>query len=1082
MSSIRPRRWLALWTVLLLSLAATANAQTGAASITGLVLDETGGALPGVTITATNQATNVTYVGVTNEAGNYTITSVPLGTYVIKAELTGFRTAATASVRLEAKQVARFDFKMAVGQIQETVVVEGVSPILQTETATVGEVITAETVTALPLNGRNSSQLSLLMTGALTPNPGSFNSARNSGGGGRPYVNGHREQTNSYLLDGVDMTETVDNRVAYQPNPDALAEISVETNNYAADVGNVAGAVISSILKTGTNRFRGNAFEFYRNSDFDANRWENNRAGAAKPERTQHIFGGTFGGPIVKNKLFFFANYQNTVLSEPGTQLASVAPAEWRAGDLSGVTSVIRDPLTGQPFPGNIIPANRISAVARAILSDTKNYPLPNRAPSSGLVSNNYVGQTATETRAPQGDVRVDYNPSNNDRFFGRLSIAEFTSTGTTRAIPLFFGGLTEAPFRNYAFNWNHIFGSTLVNEALVGYNKINNITSLTDWAGVGNANATYGIPGGQPIAGLSAINMGSGLSSIGSAATLEDNLPTVFQIQDKLTWTKGRQLLKFGGQWLRYNQQRYYAGNNGALGTFTYSATFTGFAFADFLLDLVQSKGRGGGDPDNPWTHKQNRISLYVQDDIKVTPNLTVNAGLRWAYTSPLVEKNNRQANFNLQTGAQVIAKDGSIEDRALYRPYYNGWEPRIGASYRFGERWVFRAAYGISQFMEGTGSNLRLPMNPPFFFESNVIYDTTSGAGSAASGFSGLVPGTTPSGNVRAWNPELRPQFTHQWNVFAEYLLTSSTSVNVGYVGHDANNLVVAYEGNQPLPGVGDPSTWAPLGTRRPLIGPLPLVTTIATTGSLAYSDYQSLQASVRQRNMHGLELLASYTLAEAKSNSIGFYGSGGVNTQGAYWQNAYDPDDGYGPSFFDARHNFTVAASYELPFGRGKHWGSDWSGVMDAILGGWTLSGIFQGRSGFPVTVTDSRGSSLQAVRGNERPNCVGDWKPSNQSIDNWIDINAFQRAAPGTWGNCRVGSVRAPGYTNIDMTLGKRFSAGGDRYFEFKLEAFNVLNQVAYGPPARNFGDPNTFGKVTSTIGNPRIVELGLKFYF
>jgi len=1081
MFSIRPWRRLAPWALLLALLPATASAQTGAASITGLVADETGGALPGVTMTATNQATNVPYVVVTNNAGNYTITSVPIGTYLIKAELTGFRTATSTPIRLEANQIARFDVKMLVGQIQETVEVSGVSTVLQTETSTVGEVISAETVTALPLNGRNSSQLALLMTGALTPNPGSFNSARNSGGGGRPYVNGHREQTNSYLLDGVDMTETVDNRVAYQPNPDALAEISVETNNYAADVGNVAGAVISSVLKSGSNSFKGNVFEFYRDSDFDANTWENNRSGAPKARRTQHIFGGTFGGPIMKNKLFFFGNFQQTKLEQPGSAVASVAPAEWRAGNLSNVTTPIRDPLTGQPFPGNIIPAGRISPVARALLADTGKYPLPNRGATSGLVSGNFVGESLSQTSAPQGDVRVDYNPSNNDRFFGRISIAEFTQETTKTAFQLIPGGRTEAPFRNYAFNWNRIFGATLVNEALVGYNKINNISALNAF-GIGNANATYGIPGGQPIEGLSSIQMGSGLTNLGSPATLEDNLPTIFQIQDKLTWTKGRQLLKFGGQWLKYNQQRYYAGNNGALGLFAYTGTFTGFAFSDFLLDQVQRKGRGGGDPDNPWTHKQNRISLYVQDDIKVTPNLTVNAGLRWAYTSPLVEKDNRQSNFDLRTGVQVLAKDGSIEDRALYEPYYNGWEPRIGAAYKFGEKWVFRAGYGISQFMEGTGSNLRLPMNPPFFFESDVTYDATTGGGSVATGFVGLVPGTKPSGQVRTWNPGLRPQFTRQWNLFAEYLLTPSTSVNVGYVGHDANNLVVAYEANQPLPGVGDPTTWAPLQTRRPWYPTAPLITNSSTTGSLGYSDYNSLQMSVRQRQYHGLEMLASYTLADAKSNSLGFYGSGGVAAQGAYWQNSYDPSNGYGPSFFDARHNLTLAASYELPLGKDKKWGNDWSPITNAFLGGWVLSGIFQTRTGFPVTVTDGRGSSLQAVRGNERPNCVGNWKPSNQSIDNWIDINAFAAAARGTWGNCPVGVARAPGFTNIDLTLGKRVYFGTARYFEFKLEAFNLMNHPNMAPPARNIGDPNTFGKITGTIGNPRILELAFKFYF
>src|SRR5204863_1390444 len=327
-------------------------AQTGAASLTGIVSDQSGGAIPGATVTATNQATNVDYTAISNEAGNYTITAVPVGTYVVKAELTGFKTAATVPVALEAKQIGRFDFKLEVGAIAENVQVVGQSPLLQTETATVGEVISGTTVVGLPLNGRNTGQLSLLLPGTVTINPGSFTAIRTFGGG-RPYVNGNREQTNNYTVDGIDMNESIDNLVAYQPSPDALAEISVETNNYAADIGNVAGGVISNVIKSGANSFRGNVFEFYRNGKFDANTWERNRSGAARAQRTQHIFGATLGGPVVKNKLFFFVDYQGTVLDQPGSQTASVAPLAWRHGDLSSLTTPIRDPRTGQPFPGN---------------------------------------------------------------------------------------------------------------------------------------------------------------------------------------------------------------------------------------------------------------------------------------------------------------------------------------------------------------------------------------------------------------------------------------------------------------------------------------------------------------------------------------------------------------------------------------------------------------------------------------------------------------------------------------------------------------------------------------------------------
>src|SRR6266545_1974936 len=1011
---------LLLTLALVLGLHRAALAQTGAASITGLLTDQSGAAAAGVTVTATNLATSVAYTAVSNSAGNYTITSVPVGTYVVKAELSGFKTATTKAIELEAKQIARLDFKMEVGALEDTVEVTAAAPVLQTESATVGEVLSASTVQSLPLNGRNTGQLSLLLPGVVTPNPQSFVNQSRAFSGGRPYVNGNREQTNNYLIDGVDMNESIDNIVAYQPSPDALAEISVETNNYAADIGNVAGAVISNVIKSGTNQFRGNVFEFYRNSDFDANSWANNRSKAPRPKRKQHIFGGTLGGPILRNKLFFFVDYQGTVLDQPGTQTVAVAPAEWRTGNLSSITTVIRDPVTGLPFPGNQIPLDRISPIARAILS-SPNYPLPNRTVSG--VAGNYVGDFLSTTRAHQGDLRVDWSASANDKVFLRVSIAELEIKDDKRAFPFILGGLTKAPFRNVAANWNHAFGSSLINEVLVGYNLINNITDLNDWGGIGSANTTFGIPGGQPIPGLSAINWGSGLTAIGSAATLEDNLPRGYQLNDKLTWITGRHAFKFGGQFLRYNQRRFYAGNNGLLGSFNYGGAFTGFPFSDFLLDQVTSKGRGGGDPDNPWTHLQNRISLYVQDDLKLRPDLTLNLGLRWAYTSPLVEKDNRQANFSLVTGEEILARDGSIEDRALYKPYYKGFEPRLGLAWRPSERWVFRGGYGISQYMEGTGSNLRLPMNPPFFFESNVNYDRTTGPGTIGTGFAELVPLDRPSGQVRAFDPNIRPQFTQQWNVFAEYMLTSSMSANVGYVGHNAKYLVTPVEGNQPLPGVGDPATWAPLNSRRPLFATAPLITIFSSAASRGRSNYNALQASVRQRAWKGLEFLASYTFGKILTNNLGYYGSANVAAEGAYWVNANEAEWNYGRAFHDVRHNFIFAENYDLPWGKGRTWGSDWSGLTNAILGGWRLSAIFQARTGFPITVQDSRGSSLQAVRSPEWPNCVGNPVPANQSVTSdpkttsdqkWLDINAFARAPLGTWGNCGIGITSAPGY--------------------------------------------------------------------
>jgi hypothetical protein len=1098
----RARLVVPLSLALALALPGVARAQTGAASITGLVTDSSGATAPGVTVSATNQASNVEYTATSNEAGVYTITSVTVGTYVVKATLSGFKTAATRPIPIEAKQVARVDFKLEVGALEDAVEITAQAPVLQTETTTVGEVISGNTVESLPLNGRNVGQLALLLPGTMTYNPRGFTNI-GSINMNRPFVNGNREQTNNFTVDGLDANETIDNRVAYQPSPDALAEISVETNNYAADVGNVGGALVSNVIKSGSNQLRGNVFEFYRNSDFDANTWENNRSAAPRQERKQHIYGATLGGPLVKDKLFFFADYQGSRQDAPGQAAVNVAPESWRRGDLSSLLpgTVVRDPLTGLPFPNNQIPADRISPTARAILNDTANYPLPNRSVPG--VTGNFVGDTLSRIRAHQGDLRLDWNASASDKLFGRFSFATYEDRRDQNPFPLMLTTRNDQPFYNVGFNWSRVLGPSVVNEVLVGYSHTTVTGATDDFGGIGQGNGLYGVAGGQPIDGLSCITSAlgactglNGLTALGSIATDSDTVAQTFQLNEKVTWFRGRHAFKLGAQVLRYDQQRFYAGNNGLLGYIGFNGSFSGSQFGDFLLGQVAGKGRGGGDPADPWTQLQNRLALFVQDDFKLRSNLTLNLGMRWAYTSPLVEKDDRQSNFDLVTGRQIVASDA---DRALYEPYYKGFEPRLGIAYSASPRLVLRGAYGISQFMEGTGANLRLPLNPPFFFESAVAYDRTTGAGSVSSGFADLVPGTRPTGNVRAYDPNLRPQFTQQWNAFVEYRVTDGMSAQVGYVGHHADHLVTPVEGNQALPGVGDPATWAPKPTRRPLFAAQPLITTIATTAARGSSRYKSLQASVRQRNWNGLEFLASYTLASGRTNNRGFYGVfGGTGpqgvasaTEGAYWQNTYDPEAEWGPAFHDVRHNVIVSATWELPFGRGRTFGSEWSGLANAALGGWKLGGIVQVRSGLPITVTDGRARSLQGERGSERPNCVGNPVPSNQGITadstaaadaRWLDINAFQAAALGTFGNCPVGVARAPGYSNLDLVLSKRFEVGSERRLELRVEAFNALNHPSFGPPARDISVPNTFGLITSTISAPRVIELAVKFYF
>jgi hypothetical protein len=1063
-------------------LPATIFGQTYTATVTGTVVDPGGAAVPKVKVVAVNQATKLENTAETTDGGVYRIPFLPIGTYVVTAESAGFKKVVSGAFQLEVNQTARIDLTLELGAVTDEVTVSGTAPILQTENPTVGTVISGNTTVGLPLNGRNFQQLTLLIPGTITPNPSGFTGPGLQGGQGRPFVNGNREQGNAFLLDGISVDETIDNRIGYKPNIDALAEFKIETSNSSAEFGNVTGATVNATLKSGSNDLHGNVFEFFRDDALDANSWANNRNNAAKNNLRQNIYGGTLGGPIVRNRIFFFGDFQGVRQKTGGTALRTVAPAEWRAGDLSSISTPIIDPQTGVQFPGNQIPANRIvNPVAKALFSNPTLYPLPTR-PGTSNIPNNYTSSTEDELTGDQFDVRIDARLSDADNVSGRYSFANFHTNGIRGALPVQLTGKSFNRPQNIALNWTRIFSPTIINEARVGFNRAVFITDVLDWAGLGNGNASLGIAGTQVHPGLSSIGLGSGLTGIGSTGVVEDNVTNTFQYGDTVTISQGRHFMKMGGQWLRYQQNRFYPGNNGLLGLFDYAGTFSGAGFADFLLDRLSRKGVGS--QTGTWGHRQNRIGVFFQDDLKMRTNLTLNLGIRWEYTSPVVEVHDRQSNFDIATGQQLFAgRDGN--SRALYEPYHKGFEPRVGFAWTpkmFAQRLVVRGGYGITQYMEGTGSNLRLPLNPPFFSEADTTYDRSSGPGSIAPGFTDLLAGNQLFGQIRVWNPNVRPQFTQQWNLTFEYQLTPASTVTLGYVGNNATHLVAPTDWNQPLPGTGPPSTWLPLQQRRPLYSVYPLVTQISGTDSWAVSNYNALQAGLRRRYSKGLEFLTSYTWSNTLTDNLGYYGSGGVAAQGAYSGNHYDRHGyNYGPAFFDARHNITASAIYELPFFRNSNPGAGWNGLVDAVLGGWNVSGIVNWHTGFPITVT-ATDVSLQGPRGVARPNRIGDGKPSNQTIDHWLDETAFTMPAQGSFGNAGVGIVRAPKYGNLDVSLGKKFQLGGGKYVDFRAEFFNFLNHPSFNPPAVNFSAPNTFGRITSTISPPRNLEFALKFYF
>lgn len=1100
--------------VCLFALCLTVSAQTITGSITGAVTDPTGAAVPNVKVVATDTGKNQSYETTTNTSGIYTFAFLPIGNYSVSAEAAGFRKGVLGPFKLETNQIARVDVALQVGQVTESVVVEGFAPALQTESTQTGATLDSKKLTDLPLNGRNIVSAILLIPGAVQTNPGAVNTATRFSG--RAFVNGNREQTNNFLLDGVDVNDSMDNRIGYTPSVDALQEVQVITGNGGSEFGNSAGAVVNMTIKSGTNQFHGTAFEFFRNSRLDANTFfanQNTALPKEKQRRTfqQNMYGFTLGGPIKKDSLFFFTNYEGTQRRDSGPSLASVAPAAWRNGDLSQLPQAIVDPATCttasgsrvcQPFPNKQIPPARIVGPARVLFTDASLYPLANSAGTGNLgVANNYSGSAANFLKNNQGDAKVDWRASDKDNFMFRYSQGFYTDGTLRPVLPTAAAGVKEGPTLGAVAAWTRTVNTSLVNDLRYGYTRTVIVDTFSDPFGTQTGgNAKLGIPGGQLAPGFSSLAPGEGLSGLGTTGILSDGKDNKFHISETLTWSKGRHFIKFGANGVRYQQNRFYSGNNGALGSFGYSAQYSGSQFADFALDLVSSKGRGQGDG-RRWGQRHWRFGTFVQDDWKVTNSLTLNLGMRWEYTQPLYEVNDLQANIDANNGQiQLAGKNGN--SRALYNPYYKQFMPRLGIAWTpemFGKRLVVRAAYGITSFLEGTGVNLRLPLNPPYFFESNQNYDLTTGASSARIGFSDL-PGFTGvlAGNIRTWDPDLRPQFTQQRNVSLEYQFTNTIVASAGYVSQRATHTIVARDRNQPLPGPANvpPAQWASAQTRRPLYGSVPLVTTTATTESSGTMNYDALQVAARKRYGFGVDFNVSYTYSKTLNDALGFFGAGGTQSEGAYWQNAYDRRANYGVAAWDARHNTTVSTNIEVPFGKGRKFGSGMNRGVDAALGGWSIGFVMIGRTGFPITISTT-GNSQQSPRGTQRPNYLRELVVDNRSIQRWFGTGtgaiecaagtdngscAFQRPTIGTFGNGGIGLERAPAFFNADVSIGKMFSITERQRLEIRGEFYNMANMTMFNPPARDVSAPGTFGLISAQANNPRNIQFGLKYIF
>ena len=1106
-----------------------AIAQTVTGSITGEVTDQSGAVIAGAHVTAKSLATGIDTSTTTNAQGQYRIEFLPIGRYQVTVQANGFQTATVPEFSLEVRQTANFNVTLQVGSANISVSVSAAAPILQTESLSVDSTFTANTIANLPLNGLDFSALTLYVPGSVdtagVAGPTSFE--RSTYYTDTPNINGNRAQANNYTLDGIDMNETYNNLISYSPAPEALQEVQVITANSSTDYGNVNGGGVVSVLKSGTNQFHGSAYGYAQDYRFNANSYSNGQSTPKVPINPFSFaqFGGTIGGPIVHNKLFFFGDYLGSRWHKGGTGQASVMTQAMRNGDfsvlLAGANPIqLYDPLNNfAPYPNNQgVPI--VSPVAKFLFANPKYYPLPNATPTDGIVQNNYLAPQRSYKANDQGDVKIEYDPRAADKITGFYSISH-AYDGSTPVLAISFPGINLYPTWIVGSNWVHTFSPSLVNSARVGFTR-------TDWnqgfpqdptgafGTAGNTKVGIKFPN-QKYNGFTNQGIGGGLSSVGTSAYNGGVIDNTYSYIDNLTWQHGRHYISMGIEARRY-QNNYPTGNNdGYLGSLNYSGAFTsngngsgGYGGADFVLDRVSSGGVTLGSVNVG--QRQWRTAGFAQDNFKARPNLTLIFGLRYEFDEPWVEQSNRTGNLNLATGQILYAGrlpagappgSGLCSNLACYKPNYRQWMPNVGFAYQANDRLVVRGGYGATSFFEGNSFNQRLTAITPFlqaagFTVSAPTIGSVSTPNTAEQGFTNpdtSVQFSSSNNGYTVYPQNIQPAYVQEWNLTIEYALTHSATLQVGYIGEKGDH--IEDYGNINQWTVNNDQTSAPY-YNNPYIGVNGIDPQLGVGGSggllitesRAIMKYNAMQAVLREHLSHGLEFTANYTYGQALTNSLGNYALNVNGFSGAF-QNYYNSSADYGPAGYDVRHNFSATAVYALPLGHGKEFLSNANRLVDEAVGGWKISTGIVLYSGFPETITGPGNNSNSF--GVSRVNQYRKLRVVGRSNENWWGIDAsatpcstagvdngvcaFGVPASNTFGTESNGAVRGPAYRNVDLSVFKDFHTIREQSIGFRFDAFNALNLVSYGNPDTGITDSN-FGNVS--FQGVRSVERHLQF--
>jgi hypothetical protein len=1120
------------------------------AKITGTVTDASGAVISGATVTARETSRGTNYPTQTNASGVYYLSPLPIGDYSLTITASGFSTVQHPSFSLVMNQTARVDVAMTVGQASQTVEVSSAPPLLQTDQTFMGTVLDARANVTLPLATRNYNQLTLLSPGAVSLNPGAFTGSQASFQVGRPYINGNREQTNNYILDGMDNNQIDNNDVAFAPSVDAIQEFNLISQNAPASYGNYLGGIISVTLKSGTNQFHGDVFEFIRNDALNANKWQNGLTkgqpyipGTNNPDGTGlkpilrwNEFGASVGGPIIKDKLFFFADYQGSRFDQPATSVPfTVLTTAERQGNFASICSAgfnsagvcknlaqqlynphsASTPGARQPFLNNQINIP-FSPAASKILSSSL-YP----GPINNLTTGNQVNVTHSYTNSDQGDLKIDWIASQKDHVYARYSQQSITNP-TTNSQLLTGNSANDFPLYNGVLDYTHTFSPFLLNSARIGASYFPVTEGFSNPTGQ-NLPSVFGIAGTAPNQTFLPLMTFSGPSygpQIGNNNLVSQFHDTVIQAEDTVTIIHGKHTVNVGFEFYNYRTNVLYVGNSGLAGQFIYNGSFTGnpsvgsstagttplgWAEADFLLGLPGNVGLGSG---GGRSLRNSLYSAFAQDDWHLRSNLTLNLGLRYEVVTPRGEAHNQATNYNLSTGAvEISGMNGN--STALYNQY-NGatnFQPRVGFSWQPGidKSMVVRGAYGISNFTESTGTGNLLIQNPPFAIPLNVTYaggtqalpTTTLDQGFSSFPASGCTIATAIAQSplcfagtgIHAFDPnDVRPAVSQQYNLTVQHQLGNSSTFQISYVGQKTDHLMTIALINQKVLQAN--GTIAPSPYLNPTLQGL--IGQARLTASTGYSNYNALQTNFQHRLSQGLEFQANYTWAKCMGNSSGFYAQyGDTNanlTQAGnnhfFFQNTYNPGADYGRCDQNITNSFNGFVTYDLPFGRGRTFGSNMNRAEDLVVGGWQVNSIMQFHDGFPITAQAADNSGTTS--GFPRANCNGQpvETPRKQSTIAgspgfvWFSSSSVSQPTSG-FGNCQVGSFTGPGLQGIDFSVSKSFTTFEHQSLQFRAEAINVLNHPILVAPNSSIG--TTFGLVNNAQGE-RQLQFALKYLF